>query len=119
MQTQAEEELNDKQLEEMVKQYREKITEITKLLAEEEQLQKDLEKRAEVEKLCNDLKKGLQHYKNQLRMLANEKVTLTKDASGKIAEAYFESESQWFAAYIIDEDEEKQEAEVQWIGVKK
>lgn len=112
METHAEEQLNEQQLEDMIQQYRSKITEITKLLQEEEELQKDEEKRAEVEKLCNDLKKGLLHYKNQLKMIVNAKVTLTKDASGKIAEAYFESEGQWFAAYIIDLDEEQQTAEI-------
>jgi len=59
-----EKEMTEEQLNEMVKQYRTKITDICNLLKEEETVYNDAEKKAEVEKLRDDLKNGLVYYKN-------------------------------------------------------
>ena len=60
--------MTEEQLENVITEYRNKITEVSNLLKDEEEVWNDAEKKAEVEKLRDDLKNGLVFYKNQLKM---------------------------------------------------
>ena len=48
----------------------------------------------------------------------NSQVTLTKNHIDKVCEGYFEEEKTWYAALVMDVKEDKQEAEIAWIGMK-
>jgi len=44
---------------------------------------------------------------------------LKVDDEGKVCEAFFEEEKEWFGALIKKVDIEKQEADIDWVGFKK
>ena len=107
------------QIEATIGEYRNKLAQLERILKEEEDINQDPDKREEVEKLRDQLKEHMIIQLNELKFLQNSQVILNKKIhSGRVCEAYYDTEKTWYAALVLDVFEDKQEVEVAWIGYK-
>lgn len=96
------------------------MTQVERLLKEEDDIKNDPSKKEEVEKLRDQLKDHMINQLNELKFTQNAQITLSKKLhSGRVCEGYFSTEKTWYASLILEVLEETQEVEVAWIGYKK
>lgn len=89
-------------------------------MKEEDDIKDDPGKKEEVEKLRDQLKEHMIIQLNELKFLQNSQIVINKKLhSGRVCEAYFDVEKTWYAALVLEVNEESQEVEVAWIGYKK
>ncbi len=88
--------------------YRNKLTQLEKILNDEDDIKNDPEKKEEVEKLRDQLKEHMIIQLNELKFLQNQQVTLDKKRdSGRVCEAYYDGEKTWYAALVLDVFDDK------------
>lgn len=99
--------------------YQEKLLQIEELIGQE----KEASKIAEMELLKKEIQSAIDYSSDLIKLKESDqgkiKVSmrsLTEKDKGKVCEAFFESEQQWFAGKIINVNVENQTAEIDWIG---
>ena len=100
--------------------YTDKLKQIDELIEAEKN---DPKKIAELEILKKEIKDAISYSMDLIKLKESDqgkiKVSnrlLTERDKGKVCEAFFENEKQWFAGTIINVNVEQQTADIDWIG---
>lgn len=100
--------------------YQDKLKQIDELIEAEKN---DPKKVAELEILKKEIKDAISYSMDLIKLKETDqgkiKVSnrlLTERDKGKVCEAFFETEKQWFAGSINNVNVEQQTAEIDWIG---
>lgn len=100
--------------------YLDKLSQIDALI---EQNKNDNLKVAEMELLKKEIQNAIDYTSDLIKLKDSDQGkirismrALTEKDKGKVCEAFFDSEQQWFAGTIVNVNVENQTAEVDWIG---
>lgn len=108
------------QLKKTIAEYQEQLKQLDELIQQEKN---DAKKVAEMELLKKEIQSAIDYSADLIKIKESNqgkiKVSmrsLTEKDKGKVCEAFFESEQQWFAGTITNVNVENQTAEIDWVG---
>lgn len=108
------------QLKQTIADYQTNLTQIEDLIKEN---QNDPTKIAELELLRKEIQDAIAYSTDLIKLKESDQgkikvsnKTLTEKDKGKVCEAFFDTEKQWFAGTITNVNVEQQTAEIDWIG---
>ena len=108
------------ELNQSIAEYQDKLKEIDAIIATVKDVPEQV---AELETLRKEVKDAIAYTSDLIKLKESDQGkikismrTLTEKDKGKVCEAFFESEHQWFAGTITNVNLETQTAEIDWLG---